>query len=432
MASWHTQSIAPDSKNYDWPLTTKASTLSALSALPFVSDARIHFVSMSDLTSESQPLPPSTPTAEREQQLSALMQALPGLALVVDEDGRYLDVFTRHEELLFMPPEAFLGKLTHDIMPAEEAAQFMALVHKTLDTDEVQTLEYPLVLPTGERWFYGQTVPVAGTRNGRRAVMWVAYDITERKQAERALQQSNKELEQFAYITSHDLQEPLRTVTSYSKRLRKDYGEQLDARAQQYLDFMTDAADRMHTMIHELLTYSRVGQAHQPAPIDTNALVADVVHDLQAQITEQRATVVLGTLPEVIGYETDLRRLFQNLISNALKFVQAGTIPHVEVTAEQEPGQWVFHIKDNGIGIAANQQRKVFDIFQRLHTRDDYNGMGIGLAQCKKIVQAHGGQISVASELGAGTTFSFTLPMAMPINYTQQVAPSATNASLAK
>ena len=199
-----------------------------------------------------------------------------------------------------------------------------------------------------------------------------------------------------------------------------------------YLDFMTDAADRMHTMIHELLTYSRVGQAHQPAPIDTNALVADVVHDLQAQITEQRATVVLGTLPEVIGYETDLRRLFQNLISNALKFVQAGTIPHVEVTAEQEPGQWVFHIKDNGIGIAANQQRKVFDIFQRLHTRDDYNGMGIGLAQCKKIVQAHGGQISVASELGAGTTFSFTLPMAMPINYTQQVAPSATNASLAK
>ncbi len=249
------------------------------------------------------------------------------------------------------------------------------------------------------------------------ATVCIRVDITELKNQEEAiaahsreLERSNQELEQFAYVASHDLQEPLRMVGSYCQLLQRRYRGKLDADADEFIGYAVEGATRMQRMINDLLAYSRVGRRENPfAPIDTDALVATALDNLRAAIEESGARIRIGKLPAVTGDRTQLAQLFQNLIGNAVKF--RGEAPvEVSIDAAPEGDGYRFTVADNGIGIEKDYLDKIFLIFQRLHDRSKYPGTGIGLAICKKVVERHGERIWVESEPGKGSRFIFTLP----------------------
>ncbi|MEU1536363.1 sensor histidine kinase [Streptomyces fagopyri] len=224
------------------------------------------------------------------------------------------------------------------------------------------------------------------------------------------LQRSNAELEQFAYVASHDLQEPLRKVSSFTQLLQRRYGGQLDDRADQYIDYAVDGANRMQTLINDLLAFSRVGRVHDaPQSIDLNSVMKRTLSALSVSIEEAGAVITRDELPALVADPTQVGMLWQNLIGNAVKFRRPEQAPAIHVSAEQDGRMWRFAVTDNGIGIAPEYAEKVFVLFQRLHTKDTYNGSGIGLAMCKKIVEFHGGTISVDPEYTAGTRIIFTL-----------------------
>jgi signal transduction histidine kinase len=233
-------------------------------------------------------------------------------------------------------------------------------------------------------------------------------------QASADLRRSNAELEQFAYVASHDLQEPLRKVASFCQLLERRYKDQLDEKAHQYIDFAVDGARRMQKLINDLLSFSRVGRntdAHQD--VQTADLVTAAVRNLSDTIADNQADVEVGDLPVVHGEPTLLTAVFQNLISNAVKF-RGEVPPRIEVTAERTDRTWTFSVSDNGIGIDPQFADQVFIIFQRLHGKDAYPGTGIGLALCRKIVEFHGGTIWLDTDTPEGTTFRFTLPAVAP------------------
>jgi signal transduction histidine kinase len=243
--------------------------------------------------------------------------------------------------------------------------------------------------------------------------------LKERKQAEQKqreymmeLQRSNAELKQFAYVASHDLQEPLRMVASYTQILGERYRGKLDASADKYIGYAVDGALRMQRLIQDLLAYARVtSQARPLQPTDASVVLASVVHLLHAAIATSRAEIICGKLPTVMADEVQLGQLFQNLITNALKF-RAERPPRVEITAHSDGKAWQFSVKDNGIGMEMENAGRIFQMFQRLHSREEYDGTGIGLTIAKRIVERHGGKIWCASVLGEGSTFHFTIPKA--------------------
>ncbi|HEX9663351.1 MAG TPA: ATP-binding protein [Candidatus Binatia bacterium] len=224
------------------------------------------------------------------------------------------------------------------------------------------------------------------------------------------LARSNKELEQFAYVASHDLQEPLRMITGYTNLLSKRYKGKLDDDADEFIGFAVDGANRMRVLINDLLTYSRVGtQGKIFAPTDCELILGQALVGLQVVIQESAARVTHDPLPTVMGDDVQLGQLFQNLIGNALKY-RNGNAPAVHIGCQRRDNDWLLSIRDNGIGIDPRFAEKIFVIFQRLHNREQYPGTGIGLAVCKRIVERHGGKIWVESEPGKGSTFYFTLP----------------------
>jgi signal transduction histidine kinase len=224
------------------------------------------------------------------------------------------------------------------------------------------------------------------------------------------LARSNTELEQFAYVASHDLQEPLRMVSSYLQLLQRKYQGQLDASADKYIAYAVDGAARMQRMINDLLAYSRVmTRGKAPAATDCERAWSDALANLERRIQENAAVVTHDPLPTVQADASQLIQVFQNLIGNAVKYHGAET-PRVHGSAQRRPGHWLFSIRDNGIGIEPQYFERIFVIFQRLHGKEEYSGTGIGLAVCKKIVERHGGTIWVESQYGAGSTFYFTIP----------------------
>ncbi|MCI5082131.1 MAG: PAS domain S-box protein [Saprospiraceae bacterium] len=242
-----------------------------------------------------------------------------------------------------------------------------------------------------------------------------ARDISERIRMEAVRQQKNqlahinKELSQFAYVASHDLQEPLRTIVSFTQRIQQKYSDRLDEAGLTQMNFVVEASKRMNLLVKGILDYSRLGRNPKISEINTTALIKTILKDLYQRIEETKATVHIEHLPNIRGYETELRLLFQNLISNGLKFQQKDKPPVIYIRAYEQDSAWRFEIEDNGIGIAERHQKKIFEIFQRLHRRDTYEGTGIGLAQCKRIVDLHHGKIGVQSEVGKGSTFYFTI-----------------------
>jgi PAS domain S-box-containing protein len=248
-------------------------------------------------------------------------------------------------------------------------------------------------------------------------IVCTGKDITERKRTEEKLRiimdelaRSNKELEHFAYIASHDLQEPLRMVSSFVQLLERRYKGKLDTDAEEFIAFAVDGATRMQRMINDLLTYSRVGTRGKPfAPTDSNTVLEQALMNLQIAIEESNAVITYDPLPAVMADVAQLIQLFQNLIGNAIKF-HGDKVPQVHVKSESKNNEWIFSVQDKGVGIDPKDAKRIFLIFQRLHTRIEYPGTGIGLAVCKKIVERHGGRIWVESEPGKGSIFYFTIP----------------------
>jgi signal transduction histidine kinase len=242
-------------------------------------------------------------------------------------------------------------------------------------------------------------------------------ELVERKRIEealaaqaQALSRSNAELEQFAYVASHDLREPLRKIKSYTELLEIRYKGKLDARADKYIAYTVDGATRMQALITALLTYSRMGKEGVALEqINIETILKEVLDDLELVIRETKARISYNSLPCLMADPSQLRHLLQNLIENGIKF-QGEESPQLEISAERKENEWLFAVRDNGIGIEPQYAERIFRIFQRLHTRTEYSGTGIGLAICKKIVERHGGRIWVESQIHEGSTFYFTIP----------------------
>ena len=316
-----------------------------------------------------------------------------------------------------MEPEDLLGKSWEVVVPppVREGVRegLVPLFHQSGSV----TKEFMMPLTDGtaitvEVSFISRRGP-----DGTMSIQGFDRDISERKGMETQLRhtlfqlsRSNEDLERFAYVASHDLQEPLRMITGYLELLEERYRDQLDDRAQEFIGFAVDGAERMRNLIEQLLAYSRLGRREQGAvPVDLNAIVDDVLADLAHTLAETGAEVTRDYLPLLLGIPGQLTQLYQNLLANALKF--RGTNPvRIRLGATRLNGDWLLSVTDNGIGIAAEYHQDIFVIFRRLHTREEYAGTGLGLALCKRIVDQHSGRIWVESEPNRGTTFWFTLP----------------------
>ena len=300
---------------------------------------------------------------------------------------------------------------SHEPYPKEKMPLIQALTGESATADDVEIHRPDRTIPI-MMW----ASPVFNARGEVLYATAAFSDMSDQKEAENKLkatawelQRSNAELEQFAYIASHDLQEPLRKVGSYMELVADRYREKLDQDGCEFIDYAVDGARRMKIMINDLLVYSRVGTKGRPfAPTETMKVMHDVLDDLELTIQDNDARITFDTLPVVTADESQMQQLFRNLIGNAVKY-RGQDLPRIHVAAQRQKQAWRFSVQDNGIGIEARFYERIFQIFQRLHGPGRYNGTGIGLAVCKKIVERHGGSIEVASTPGQGSTFYFTI-----------------------
>jgi PAS domain S-box-containing protein len=291
-------------------------------------------------------------------------------------------------------------------------------VDEALHDNKPYSIDHRIILPNGSIRIVHEQAEVNFDEAGKALKMvGTVQDITDRKKAEdelkatlKDLKRSNTELEQFAYIASHDLQEPLRMVASFTQLLQNRYQDKLDEDANDFINFAVDGATRMQNLINDLLIFSRVGTRGNPfKKIDMGAVLEGVIATFRQLIKETNATLTYNSLPMIFADGSQMIELLQNLISNAIKF-RTEEPPRIHVSGEVKADKWIFSVIDNGIGIDSQYFDRIFIIFQRLHKKDEFGGTGIGLAICKKIVERHGGKIWVESELGKGSTFYFSIP----------------------
>ena len=340
----------------------------------------------------------------------------------VGPEGRHIYLSPSCERITGYSPRALLDdpELLSRIFHPEDSEMLARHERERPDHGPSQPLEFKIMSRDGHPvWIehvcqavYGEGGKLLGRRYTNR-------DITLRKQVEHDLEltltelkRANADLEQFASAASHDLQEPLRMISSYLQLLSTRYEGKLDKDADTYIGFAVDGSNRLQKMITDLLEFSRVGTRGRPfAPVDSGTVLDRALMNLKMAIEESGAEVTVEKLPQVLADETQLMLLFQNLVGNSIKF-RGTDPPRVRISARRDGEKWVFSVKDNGIGIDPKQHDKLFVIFRRLHSRDKYPGTGIGLAMCRRIVERHGGRIWIESELGRGATFLFTLPAA--------------------
>ncbi|MFP8955420.1 PAS domain-containing protein [Natrialbaceae archaeon A-CW3] len=349
-----------------------------------------------------------------ERMYRTLAKSIPDSGVgVYDDDLRY----TLAEGTVFgsIIPETdhFEGKTIHELFPSALVADLEPMFRAALDDGETDSV----VTEFADRSWRVWATPLMDSDGEIFAGLTFSQDITHRieRQAElertnEMLARSNERLEQFAYAASHDLQEPMRTVSSYLHLIDRRCSDALDEDGQEFLGFALDGAQRMHGMIEGLLAYSRVDTTAAPMePVDLGDVLEAVLDDLQVQLEDTDAAVAVETLPTVSGDASQLRQVFQNLVQNALEY-SGDEPPQVQIDAERRGSEWDVSVADDGIGIELAEQDRIFEVFERLHSHGDHPGAGIGLALCQRIVERHGGDIRVDSEPGHGSTFTVTLP----------------------
>lgn len=346
-----------------------------------------------------------------------ILKSMAETLMVIDTDGTIQRVNQAAISLLGYERHELIGRSAGDLF--EEGVDVLSLLKQSELNDVIRRVDTSVVTKDGRHVAVSLSGSVMRDEDGEiQGMVCVAQDITERKRTQEILERqtqelarSNSELEQFAWVASHDLQEPLRMVASYTQLLSKRYKGKLDADADEFIAFAVDGATRMRRLINALLELSRVGTRGK----DFEATDCDAIYDrtlvnLQGLVEESGAVVTHDRLPTVMGDVTQLGQLFQNLIANAIKFRGDEQLT-VHVGAEQRNGHWEFCVRDNGIGIDPEYAERIFVVFQRLHGKGDRPGTGIGLSICKKIVELHGGRIWVKSQPDEGAAFYFTLPL---------------------
>jgi PAS domain S-box-containing protein len=362
-----------------------------------------------------------TERKRQEELFRATVESAPTAIIMADQTGRVTLVNALTESIFGYERDELIGQPVEILLPQRYRAAHPGLRESFFRAPSARRMGEGRDL-NGQRKD-GSEFPVeiglspVETSTGSFVLAAIA-DITERKRAEEELRQrteelarSNRDLEQFAYVASHDLQEPLRAIAGPLQLLQRRYVGQLDARADEYIGHAVDGAGRMQTLIDDLLAFSRMGRSPEPwQPTESAQALQYALGNLSAAIEASGAQIVHENLPVVYAISAQISLLFQNLVGNAIKFRSKDRPPHIHVGADARGDAWVFHVRDNGIGIDPQYFERIFLIFQRLHTRRDYPGTGIGLALCKRIVEHHGGRIWVESDPGKGTTFLFTLP----------------------
>lgn len=359
-----------------------------------------------------------TERKKAEERFRLVVESAPNAMLLINEEGKILLVNAQAELLFMYSREALIGNKLEMLIPERFRPEHP--VHRAGFFSRPQTR----AMGAGRDLFAlrsdGQEIQVEiglnpiETPDGTRVLASI-IDITERKIREEGarrqveLEAKNRELEQFAYIASHDLLEPLRTVKNYLQVFEEDHIHSFDPVALGYTESMKRAVDRMSTLIRALLDFSRLGQDSKSAAVNCGDLVREVIEDLSTLIHSSQARIEVGNMPTLRLYVPEMRQLFQNLLANSIKFMAKGVAPQIRVLSEEQPGKWLFSVTDNGIGIPSQHFKRIFQIFQRIHRVEEYEGNGIGLANCKKIVELHGGEIWVESEPNRGSTFFFTV-----------------------
>jgi PAS domain S-box-containing protein len=356
---------------------------------------------------------------EERNLIEQIVEISPIGIATVESDGTFDILNDRTTEILGLEreaisdPEERVGRLDPVRPDGEPFAVDEIPDNRVLEGERFYDVEVGVRRPDGERvWTSISGTPLRDEQGRVTGGVLTFADITDRQEYERKLEASNERLEQFAYAASHDLQEPLRMVSSYLQLLERRYGDELGEDGEEFLAFAVDGAERMKAMIEALLAYSRVETRGDPfEPVDLEPLLEDVLADLQLHIDESDAAVTAGSLPTVEGDASQLRQVFQNLLDNAVEY-SGDDPPRIRLEAERSGTQWVVSVEDEGIGIDPDDQNRVFEVFQRLHSHEEHEGTGIGLALCRRIIERHGGDIWVESESGEGSTFYFTLPAA--------------------
>jgi PAS domain S-box-containing protein len=355
---------------------------------------------------------------ESQSRLAAIVASSDDAILSKDLDGMIQTWNAGAERLFGYRAEEVIGRPVTLLMPADRFTEEEEILRQLQAGKLVDHRETVRIAKDGRRIDVMVTACPVKDRAGQIVgASKIVRDITERREYEETirktigeLERSNKELEQFAYISSHDMQEPLRQVRGFVQLLRDKYKDRFDEKAGQYFQFIYDGAERMSNLVSDLLEYSRVGsRVRKREPVSGLQALDFALANLDASIQEAGATITHDELPTATCDRTQLTQLFQNLIGNAIKFRRADVPPVIHIGVNGENGHWLFWVRDNGIGIASEYSQRIFQIFQRLHTRERYPGTGIGLAICKKIVERHGGKIWVESKPGEGATFYFTL-----------------------
>ena len=357
---------------------------------------------------------------DSEESFRALAENSPDLITRIDTDFKYIFINFKILELQGNYPDFYLGKTFEEAgTPLRYAEMWRSKYQKLLDTGELQNFEYSSITNNGFRYFETTAVPEYNSKGEIESILSISRDITERKMSERKLkeiitelQRSNKELQSFAYITSHDLQEPLRTIASYAQLIERRYKGKLDNDADDFIEYMVDGAKRMKSMIQGLLDYSRVGtKGNEFKEFKSKDALDYALSNLESSIVENNAEITSGPLPVIFADEDQIARVFQNLIGNAIKFSQDGVKPEIHISALEKDKEYVFAVSDNGIGMEEQYSDHIFEVFKRLHSIDEYRGAGIGLAIVKRIIDRHEGRVWVESELGRGSKFYFTIPV---------------------
>ena len=359
---------------------------------------------------------------QKTSELRAIFRAFPDLYFRLGSDGTIVDYNAGHTSYLYVAPGAFLGKRMQDVLPPKIGQQFQEAITQVLKTKRMASVEYELPMPTGEKSYEARLLPLLEGQ-----VVVVVRDITERRRSEEEIKKLNKDLElrameletintelkAFNYTVSHDLRSPLLVIGGFSRKLLEKYSPQLDAKGQQFLDTIYRNTQNMQQLIDDLLTFSNLdNRKMKVSEVNMGDLAKAVFGELRDYDPER--TLILKTLPQVRGDKAMIRQVFVNLLSNAFKFTKPKGNGVIEIGSMTEENKTVYYVRDNGIGFDMQDADRLFNVFQRLHSSDEFEGTGVGLAIVKRIISRHGGWVWAEGRVNEGATFYFSLPVEKP------------------